>query len=147
MRLITAYLLFIPVTYGTSLAHAVLGTVQFTKEEIQRKSLKLKSGWRRWIVSNMMVLTYVRNTCFPYLTVWTKSQVFLTQYQSYLGESCKLWVTFRIIFALSVSLPNIIHVCLSPKHHTHTHTETLFSLSWVFFSPFLNFKITEPQNY
>lgn len=42
MRLITANLLFIPVTYGTSLAHAVLGTVQFTKEEIQRKSLKLK---------------------------------------------------------------------------------------------------------
>ena len=40
----TANLLFIPVTYGTSLAHAVLGAVQFTKEEIQRRSLKLKSG-------------------------------------------------------------------------------------------------------
>jgi hypothetical protein len=44
MRLITADLLFIPVTYGTSLEHAVLGTVQFTKEETQRRSLKLKSG-------------------------------------------------------------------------------------------------------
>lgn len=31
---------FIPVTYGNFPAHAVLGTVQFTKEEMQR-SLKL----------------------------------------------------------------------------------------------------------
>jgi len=43
MRLITANLLFIPVTYGTSLAHAVLGTVQLNKRRDTKKIIKTQT--------------------------------------------------------------------------------------------------------